>query len=150
MNSFNVPKGKLGNGGSTARGLPSVCSEIYVAGEEVVGGSLLLRVDRLTDRNRHVNRKNEYVYAARLIYHEALHNLTGIGKAMHSKRGLYLGKKEVPRTGPPSDEDTKLLARHLRSGRSQWKSGWDSVAQRFGHRNRPPAPQKAHPYHLYR
>ena len=110
-----------------------VASEVSVSDHDVVSGGAILRVDWLTTSppTIRVNKKYSVGMVARLIFHEALHNRTGLGnRALHHHPGVRLGKAVVPNTGKPSQEDIRLMAGQLRRPVRQWTGGWDALAER--------------------
>lgn len=120
------------------RRVRQVASEVSVSGGQITTGpGATLRVDRLstTPPTIRVDKKRSVGTVARIIFHEALHNRTGLGnRALHNHPGVRLGEEFVPTTGMPSSEDIRLMANHLTNPTGQWTGGWAALDARWGKR----------------
>ncbi|MCA9420292.1 MAG: hypothetical protein KC587_14530 [Nitrospira sp.] len=129
----------------SGRRVRQVASEVSLSGGQIATGpGATLRVDRLstTPPTIRVDKKRSVGTVARVIFHEALHNRTGMGnRALHTHPGVRLGEEFVPTTGMPSKADIRLMADHLTNPIGQWTGGWAALDARWGKR---PANKKKH------
>lgn len=128
------------NAGLTVATAGQVCSEVFVADNIISGSGVTLRADFLTTKppEIEVNVKRDPGFMAKTIYHEALHNRTGMADSLHAKSGLSIGRAAIGPADTLSTADKKLMAKHLlrgtvpgkRGSETQWTGGWSAVAQR--------------------
>ncbi|MEE4376634.1 MAG: hypothetical protein V2J55_03865 [Candidatus Competibacteraceae bacterium] len=122
-----------------------VCSEVYVSDGQINGEGVKLRVDRMSNEPPVINVKNKRdpELLARVIFHEALHNLTGFGDhKLHNASGVEIGQASVSAAMEPSLKDKQLMANNLLNKKAnQWKGGWEALNARWGEKVRPSKPQ---------
>ncbi len=116
------------------RNVRQVASEVSVSGERIATGpGATLRVDWLTTTppTIRVDEKRSVGLIARVIFHEALHNRTGMGNhALHTHPGVRLGGEPIRETDMPSREDIRLMAKRLTNPTRQWTGGWAALDAR--------------------
>jgi hypothetical protein len=106
----------LGDTGTTAIGGKIVGAEVYLSGHQ-----------------------DEPVGLGKLAFHELMHNVCLMMDGLHRVPGVSLGKEEITAQTDLSEGDIKLLNKHLKKERTQWKDGYnfkprkgDPLADPFG------------------
>ena len=129
------------NAGFTVTSAGDVCSEVYVGDMMQSGSGIKLRADFLTTDppEIEVNVKRDPKFLAKIIYHEALHNRTDRGDALHAIAGLSIGAATFGETDSLSEADRTVMARNLdrtttrgrrRRPLTQWTGGWTAANSR--------------------
>ena len=98
----------LGDTGTTVIGGQIVGSEVYLSGHQ-----------------------DNPVGLGKLAFHELMHNVCLMQNELHAVKGLSLGLEEVDDGTPLSDGDIKLLVKHLKKKRVQWKDGYKYKPKKY-------------------
>jgi hypothetical protein len=71
------------------------------------------------------SKQSDTLAIANLTLHEFMHNITGLGDALHNKPNLSLGKESIAPNADLSAGDIEALRPKLKGTHKQWTGGFD-------------------------